>query len=50
MNNIPMLVLFDSGATRSFVYLTLSKSFDDVLGELDYPLEDEITDDHPARE
>ena len=30
------------GATKSFVSLELSKRFDDVLGELDYPLEVEL--------
>ena len=39
-------MLFDSGATRSFVYLALSKKFCDAPGILDYPLEVEITDDH----
>ena len=38
-------VLFDSGATRSFVSLALSKKFSDAPGTLDYPLEVEIADD-----
>ena len=45
MNAISGLVLFDSGATRSFVSLTLSKRFADALGDLDYLLEVEIADD-----
>ena len=32
VNSIHALVLFDSGATRSFLSLRLSKIFDDVLG------------------
>lgn len=39
-------VLFDSGATRCFVPLALSKRFSDALEILDYPLEVEIVDDH----
>ena len=49
MNNILVLVLFNLGATRSFASLALSKRFDDVLGELDYPLEVEIVDDCSVR-
>lgn len=46
MNGIPALVLFDSRATQSFVSLQLSKRFEDVPGDLDYPLEVEIADDY----
>ena len=35
-------VLFDSGATRSFISLAFSKEFSDAHGFLDYPLEVEI--------
>ena len=38
-------VLLDSGATRSFVSLTLSKKFRDAPGTLDSPLEAEIAED-----
>lgn len=38
-------VLFDSGPTRSFVSLALSKKFRDVSGTLDSPLEVQIADD-----
>ena len=38
-------VLFDSGATQSFVSVTLSKKFGDSSGVLDYPLEVEIAID-----
>lgn len=34
VNGIPALVLFDSGATRSYVSLALSQRFDDVPGRL----------------
>ena len=37
------------GATRSFVSIALRKRFDDVPGELDYPLEVEIVDDRLVR-
>ena len=47
MNGVPDLVLFDLGATRSFVSLNLSKRFDDASWKLDYPLEVEIVNDHP---
>ena len=49
MNGIPALVLFDSGATRSFVSLALSKRFSRAPGELDCPLEVEIADDRTVR-
>nr|KAJ0213173.1 hypothetical protein LSAT_V11C400203150 [Lactuca sativa] len=45
MNGIPVQVLFDSGATRLFVSLALSKKFPAFSGTLDFPLEVEITDD-----
>ena len=45
MNGIPVQVLFDSGASRSFVSLALSKKFHETSGELDCPLEVEISDD-----
>ena len=49
MNDIPVLVLFDSGATRSFVSLALSKRFSESSGMLDCPLEVEIADDRSVR-
>ena len=38
-------VLFDLGATRSFVSLALNKKFCDARGTLDFPLEVRIADD-----
>ncbi|XP_052624820.1 uncharacterized protein LOC128132335 [Lactuca sativa] len=49
VNDIPAMVLFDSGATRSFVSLVLSKRFSRAPGELDCPLEVEIADDRTVR-
>ena len=49
MNGIPVQVLFDSGATRSFVSLALSKKFTESSGMLDCPLEVEIVDDRSVR-
>ena len=39
-------VLFDSGATRSFVSIAHNKKFCDAPVTLDYPLEVDIMDDH----
>ena len=44
-NGMTAHVLFDSGATRSFVSLALSKKFRDAPGTLDTLLEVEIADD-----
>ena len=49
MNGIPVQVLFDSGATRSFVSLALNKRFPESLGMLDCPLEVEIADDRSVQ-
>ena len=49
MNGIPVQVLFDSGASRSFVSLALSKKFSESLGVLDCPLEVEIADDRSVQ-
>ena len=49
MNGISALVLFDSGATRSFVSLALSKRFSRLPEELDCPLDIEIVDDMTVR-
>ena len=49
MNDILAMVLFDSGATRSFVSLALSKRFSRAPGELDCPLDVEIADDRTSR-
>ena len=49
MNGIPVQVLFDSGATRSFVSLALSKKFPESSGMLDCHLEVEIADDRSVR-
>ena len=45
MNDISTLVLFYSGATRSFVSLALNKKFDGAPGEMNCPLDFEIADD-----
>ena len=49
MNEIRVQVLFDSWATRSFVFLALSKRFSESSGMLDCPLEVEIADDQSVR-
>ena len=49
VNDISATILFDLGATRSFVSLALSKWFNRALGELDCPLEDDIVDDKTVR-
>lgn len=38
VNSMLALVLFDSGASNSFVSLKFSKGFDNILGDLDHPL------------
>ncbi|KAL7585243.1 hypothetical protein Lser_V15G45405 [Lactuca serriola] len=45
VNDVLAIVLFDSGATRSFVSLAPSKRFGYAPRELDYPLNVEISDD-----
>ena len=49
MNGIPAQVLFDSGATRSFVSLALSKKFTESSSMLDCPLEVKIVYDRSVR-
>ena len=49
VNGMSAHVLFDSGATRSFVSLSLSKKFWDTPGTLDSPLDVEIADDRTMR-
>ncbi|KAL7589073.1 hypothetical protein Lser_V15G37110 [Lactuca serriola] len=49
VNGLLALVLFYSGATRPFVSHALSKRSGDAPGELDYPLEVEISDDRSVR-
>ncbi|KAL7602564.1 hypothetical protein Lser_V15G25340 [Lactuca serriola] len=49
VNSISFMVLFDSGATRSFVPLVLNNKFSNAPGEPEYPLEVEIADDRPLR-
>ena len=44
VSSLPALVLFDTRATKSFVSLSFCKSFSIVKGNLDEPLEVEITD------
>ena len=44
VNDIPTLVLFDSGVKRSFMSLALTKRFSGAPRELDCPLYFEITD------
>ena len=45
VNGVIAHVLFDSGATRSFVSLSLRKKLCDAPRTLDFPLEVEIVDD-----
>ena len=45
VNDISALILFDSGATQSFVSLVLNKRFFGAPSELDHPIEVEIVDD-----
>ncbi|KAJ9548849.1 hypothetical protein OSB04_021392 [Centaurea solstitialis] len=42
VNSLPALVLFDSGASKSFVSLSFIKGFSNVMGRLDKPLKVEI--------
>ena len=49
VNGISAMVLFDSGASRSFMSLALSKRFSRAPGELDCPLDVKITDDRTVR-
>ena len=50
VNDISAMVLFDSGATRYFLSLALSKRFSRVPRELDCPLDVEIDDDRTVRD
>ena len=45
VNNLSSHVLFDLGATQSFMSLALNKKFRDALGTLDSLIEVEIADD-----
>lgn len=45
VNGLSAHVLFDSGASRSFVSLAFNKKFRDAPGTLGSPLEVEIPDD-----
>ncbi|KAL7608268.1 uncharacterized protein LOC111895812 [Lactuca sativa] len=45
VNDISALILFDAGATQSFVSLVLIKRFAGAPGELDYPLKFDLADD-----
>ncbi|KAJ9539526.1 hypothetical protein OSB04_032259 [Centaurea solstitialis] len=45
VNSKPSLVLFDTGASKSFVSLSFCKNFSNVMGRLDEPLEVEIVDE-----
>ena len=49
VNGISATVLFDSGATRLFVSLALSKRFSKAPGQLDSPIEVEIAADRTIR-
>lgn len=44
VNSMNSLVLFDSGASHSFVSLKFRKSLDVTIEDLDYPLKVEISD------
>lgn len=45
VNSLLAQILFDLGATQSFISLALRKKFRDALGTFDSPLEVEIVDD-----
>ncbi|KAJ9546782.1 hypothetical protein OSB04_019325 [Centaurea solstitialis] len=45
VNSKPALVLFDTGASKSFVSTSFCKGFSNVMGRLDEPLEVEIADE-----
>ncbi|KAL7608806.1 hypothetical protein Lser_V15G12358 [Lactuca serriola] len=49
VNGISALIMFNTGATRSFVSLALRKRFVGAPGELDCPLDVKITDDRIVR-
>ena len=49
VNGFSAHILFDSGATRSFVSLALVKKFRDALRTPDSPLEVEIMNDRTVR-
>ena len=46
MNSLPALVLFDSGASWSFVSQIFSGEFSVPVGELEYPLRVSIANEH----
>ena len=46
VNSLHALVLFDSGASQSFVSQSFSRSFDMALGELECPLRVSISNEH----
>lgn len=46
VNSLPTLLLFDSGANRSFVSSSFSRDFPIALGSLERHLEVAITDDY----
>ncbi|CAH1418425.1 unnamed protein product [Lactuca virosa] len=46
VNSLPALVLFDSGASRSFVSQTFSREFKVPVGELECPLRVSIANEH----
>ena len=46
MNSFPDLVLFDSGASRSFVSQSFSSEFSVPVGELECPLRLSIANEH----
>lgn len=48
-NSIPAIVLFDSGASHSFIYLKFRKGFNNTIGDLDNPLRVEIVDDRTVK-
>ncbi|KAJ9546254.1 hypothetical protein OSB04_025961 [Centaurea solstitialis] len=45
VNSMPALVLFDTGASKSFVSLTFCKDFMNIKSKLESPLEVEIADE-----
>ena len=46
MKSLPALVLFDSGASRSFVSQSLNREFGFLVGEIECPLRVSISNEH----
>ena len=46
VNSLPALLLFDLGASRSFVSQSFSREFDMPIGELECPLRLSVANEH----